>query len=174
MKNNIDKSLRERFDDWFNINKDYLKTRGTFSPVVCLIDKNDKVIFVMLMFKNSREKEIMRTGIKLLALSKNLKGYFFASDTKATLMNKENPKKSKVYDAFIQLLCSPNGSFQKMFIHNGKGKEIKVPEFSEDKLETYDVQTEWDAWNEPLLDDEANERYIQFKKLHPDLFKEVE
>ena len=173
MKTEIDKDLIKRFDEWCEININYIKShKGEFTTTALLIDREDKTTIMMLMFRNSQEKQIMKTGLKLFALSQNVKGYFWASDTRVTVMTKEG--KAKVYDGLVQMLCSPKGSLHRMLLHNGKGIKIKVKEMPEDSMEQFNIQSEWDVFGSPVdMSKEAIDEYEKFKKENPKLYKEV-
>ncbi len=170
----INKDLIKRFDEWCEININYIKkNKGEFTTTALLINKKiNKDIMMMLMFRNSQEKEIMRTGLKLFALSQNVKGYLWASDTRLTIMSEKG--KPKVYDALVQMLCSPQGSIHRLMLHDGKGIKIKIKEISNDFLEQSNMKSEWDVFGSPVnMTKEAIDEYEKFKKQNPKLYKEV-
>ena len=170
----INKDLNKRFDEWCEINIQYLKENGNINTSALLIDKENKATVIMLLFRNSKEKVMMRTALKLFALSQNIKGYFFVSDTILTSMSKKAEETPKRYDALVQMLCTPKGSIQRTLLHDGKGKEIKVKGISDEVTEQHNVQSEWNVFGEHITisEKELNE-YDNFKKQHPELYKEV-
>jgi hypothetical protein len=171
MENKIDKEIMEEFERWSKFNRDYLQRKKRFTACVYMIGKDDKRSIMMVIFKNADQKVFMRNMIKLMALT-NAKAYFFASDTKLTRMERDGSE-PKVYDALVQLCFTPECSFQKILLHNGEGKPIKLDEF-DGELKNYNVECEWDAWRNPIeINDEIVEKYNKFKKDNPDLFKEI-
>jgi len=169
----INKDLMRRFEEWCKINTNYLKKNHSFNTTALIIDKKNNAIIMMLLFRNYEEKEMMKRGLKLFVVSQETKGYFWAADTKLTMMNKD--KKPKVYDALVQMLCSPKGSLQRILLHDGKGKKIKIKELSDDSMEQWNVKSEWNVFGESVnLTEEQIEEYNNFKLENPELFKEVQ
>lgn len=173
MENKISKKLMKEFEGWSEHNKKYFRENKNFTSVVYMIGKNDKRAIMMVIFRNAEEKMFIRNVIKLMALAK-AKAYFFASDTKLTRMSRD--EQPEVYDALVQMLCCPDGLYQKITLHNGEGEPIKVDGFEED-LKSLEATSEWNAWQDPVDKSEINEEFIkkynEFKKANPDLFKDI-
>lgn len=156
-KTEIDKDLIDIFKTLYQQNTSWIEKHGDMSPIFFFIKKDGGLDMMLLVMRNSTERDIFKQLIKKKALNSEIKGYVMIMDAKITSFDrsKEDNSNAKVQDAVISQLFTPRGRMSHILIHEGK-KIIK-----EDLCLDYDkIKSEWDIWGKGMDMEIKEERDI--------------
>lgn len=168
--------MEKELVDLFNIlcehHKDYISKEGTLSPMIFFIKRNNSLEIMLLIMRNSEEKELFKRMIKERALKSEIKGYIVVMDAKMTSFDKDNKDKTaKVQDAVISHLFTAKGNIVHLLVHDGKKiiEEENTEDFSK-------LKSDWDIWGEGLSSDNKEEKDILYwyrkqKENNPDKYE---
>ena len=172
----IDKKCLKIFDIFVKANLQFLERYKHITCAIIIIKKDYSLINMILIWKNSEEKELMREKIKEFIINQKIKGYCFVSDGKLTKMMDSDVK---VIDVLINSLYTPKGKINRFFQHNGKGKDLKeIEEYNKKEFQD-NFNSEWDLFSSEYSDetDEKKKKimddYNKYKQEHKDKYKDV-
>ena len=142
---------------------------------VCMVFNKDKTSEIIGMsFDGGKSKEMMREMLKKQLLQKDLEKYVIIFDTKMTTMDKSG-RTRKVQDAIFISIYSPKYKIARGFTY-GANRKIKDNEKDVIKIDGRDEKAGdmWDIWGKGIEESEVQESYINYKKLHPELYRGVD
>jgi hypothetical protein len=160
------------------VNKELVEKGKSISACCLIMKKSKEVIMMALLFRDSKEKEIMRKMLKEYILRQEIIGYIFVSDCKMSVIDTKDMNKSVAYDVVMTNLYTAKEKLSDMIFYEGTkiidmkdNKEFQKFQKLNNRNKAEDM---WDLWgSEVEISDENHKNYEDFKKLNPELFKDV-
>lgn len=162
-----DEKIKKVWDVVIEINKNFIQTRKSFTPVCFIIKKNYSLGTIMMIFNGSNAKEVMKQKLKKLIVSQRLRGYILCMDTKLTKMNLEKNEVESVSDALVHNLFTPKESVVHVIEYD---KDYKITNEYEEQGKLVSDWNVWDYEGRNEQQKKVEKDYFDFKEKHPDRY----
>lgn len=166
----MEQELKKIFENICEKNKEYISENGTLSPIAFLIKKDNSVEVILMVVRNSQEKELFKRIIKAKALMSEIRGYILVMDSNMTTFKKDDKNNAEVKEAVVTQLFTAKETLSKFLFH--KGKKITGEEIPDG----FNQKSDWNIWGESMDMDIKEEKeiidwYHQYKIDNPDKYK---
>lgn len=169
----MEQKLIKLFEDLSKENDKIIKIGQDVKPVCFIILEDYSIQIIMMLWKNSQEKEVLRERVMSHILNQKIKGYIIFIDTKLTILDKESDKRI-VKDCVLRTLYTPK-EMKREFVFYEKnkitGRQFMGNEMRKLGTDEFDLfGKHFDENNEEMR--KMNESYQKFKLENPDKFEE--
>lgn len=167
----IDKDIMDIFKDLCEKNNEIIKKeRNSFMPICVIVEKNNKITILGMIFTTPEEKEKMKKHVLSLIVNKSIRCYILIMDAKMTMADCITGK-SEVFDVSIRQIYTP----KEKHIEIAKYKDGKISDVISPK-DDWNFKSEWDLWGahfdkENPEDKKILEDYKKFKRDNPDKYR---
>jgi len=169
----MDKQLMKLYNNLSKTNNKIIESGQSAVPIAAFMVKRSEkpeVIICAIPMQGNNQKVIMRDMIKKIAVKiEDMIGYIVMIDSKMTIFTKDNEPK-EVMDVVLRVAYTQTEKFAQFVPYKDKVILTNKIQTMKGRQDTFD---KWDVWNEGKTNEKIEEKYEEYKKQNPELYKGV-
>jgi len=161
--------LKKLFESMSKGNDKIIESGQDVQPICFILNEDNSTEAIIMKFKNSQEKTIVRNKLFKHISQRKVIGYFLFQDALMTKIDNKTGE-GKISDVVIRTLFTPKRKYVEIiFYKNGK---ITNREKLKDE-EAQNFSSIWNIWETTPDYEKIEEQYNKFKENNPERYRGV-